>query len=123
VRTLKVVRIKGLSPLGKTFAKPSDFSLAGHSKGAFGIFGTKETRKIRAEFSGWAATNVREIRWHPTQKITKDTGEKVIATFELGSTVEFRRWILGFGRYAKVLNPKELAESIREELSDAAEAY
>ena len=123
VRTLKVARIKGLTRLDKTFEKPVDFSLAGHFQGAFGVFQTGEKQKIRVEFSGWAATNVREMQWHPSQKITKDAGDKVIAMFELGNTVEFKRWVLGFGGHARVLAPKSLVDDIRQELRRAVKSY
>ena len=116
VRTLKVARIKGLTRLDKAFERPGDFSLAGHFQGAFGVFQTGKKQKIRAEFTGWAATNVREMQWHPSQKIIKDGGEKVVATFELGNTVEFKRWLLGFGRHARIVSPKALVEDLREEI-------
>ena len=121
VRTLKVARIKGLTRLERGFEKPGDFSLAGHLQGAFGVFQTKKARKIKAEFTDWAATNVREMQWHPSQKIVKDDGKKVVATFDLGNTVEFKRWMLGFGRYARAVSPKSLATEIREEHRAAAE--
>lgn len=123
VRTLKVARIKGLTRLEKNFEKPADFSLAGHFQGAFGVFQTGKKQKIRAEFTGWAATNLREMQWHPSQQIAKDDGEKVVATFELGNTVEFKRWVLGFGRHARVLAPKNLADDLREELRLALDRY
>jgi len=121
VRTLKVARIKGLTRLDKTFDKPVDFSLAGHFQGAFGVFQTGKKQKIRAEFTGWAATNLREMQWHPSQQIVKDDGKKIIATFDLGNTVEFKRWVLGFGRYAKVVRPKSLVDDIRQEHIAAAD--
>ena len=121
VRTLKVARIKGLTRLEHIFEKPEDFSLAGHLQGAFGVFKTGKKQQIRVEFTGWAATNVREMQWHPSQKIVKDAGEKVVATFDLGSTVEFKRWVLGFGRYARVVKPQALADEIRQEHLAAAE--
>jgi len=120
VRTLKVARIKGLTRLEKTFEKPDDFSLASRFQGAFGVFQTGKKQKIRGEFTGWAATNLREMQWHPSQKIVKDDGDRVIATFELGNTVEFKRWMLGFGRHAKLTCPKALAQEIREEHLAAA---
>ena len=120
VRTLKVARIKGLTRLDKTFDRHGDFSLAGHFQGAFGVFQTGKKQKIRAEFTGWAATNVREMQWHSSQKITRDAGDKVVATFELGNTVEFKRWVLGFGRYARIASPKALADDIRQEHIAAA---
>ena len=123
VRTLKVARIKGLTRLDKTFDRPVDFSLAGHFQGAFGVFQTGKKQKIRAEFTGWAATNVREMQWHPSQKITKDAGDKVVATFELGNTVEFKRWMLGFGRYARITSPKALDEDLRDEIRSMTKNY
>lgn len=108
VRTLKVARVKGLTRLEKAFDKPDDFSLASHFRGAFGVFQTGKKQKIRAEFTDWAATNLREMQWHPSQKIVKDDGDRVIATFELGNTVEFKRWVLGFGGHATVVSPTDL---------------
>ncbi|MBL4702581.1 MAG: WYL domain-containing protein [Phycisphaeraceae bacterium] len=123
VRTLKVARINGITLLGKTFQKPTDFSLANHCQGAFGVFSAKNKQKIQVAFTGWAATNVREIQWHPSQKIRKDIKDKVVATFDLGNTVEFKRWLLGFGQNAKVQNPKRFANEIREELNAAMNIY
>jgi predicted DNA-binding transcriptional regulator YafY len=123
VRTLKVVRIKKLTGLNKSFERPSDFSLAGHLQATFGVFHAGKKQKIRAEFTGWAATNVRELLWHHSQKFVKDDGQRVVATFELGNTVEFKRWILGFGQHARVLAPKSLAEEIRSELQSAVNRY
>ncbi len=123
VRTLKVSRIKGLTRLDKTFEKPEDFSLAGHYQGAFGIFNAGKKQKIRAEFTGWAATNLREMQWHPSQKVVKDDGKKVIATFDLGNTVEFKRWVLGFGPCAKVSSPKALTNELRDEINNMFNNY
>lgn len=120
VRTLKVSRIKRLITSSKLFERPPDFSLDGHFQSAFGIFRADRQQKIRAEFTGWAATNVREMQWHGSQKLVKDDGDRVVATFELGSTIEFKRWILGFGRHAKVTSPKALADEMREEHLAAA---
>jgi len=109
--------------LDKTFEKPDDFSLASHFQGAFGVFQTGKKQKIRAEFTGWAATNLREMQWHPSQKIVKDGGERVVATFELGNTVEFKRWVLGFGPNALVLSPAKLVREIAKDISGASSKY
>ena len=94
----------------------------GASVGAvFGVFRTDTPQRIRAEFTGWAATNVREMQWHPSQRIVSDDGQTVTVTFDLGSTVEFKRWMLGFGRHARVTSPADLAEDIRQEHRIAAE--
>lgn len=123
VRTLKVARIKGLTRLEKPFEKPADFSLARHFQGAFGVFQTHKPRQIQVELTGWAATNIREMQWHPSQQIVKDDADGVVASFELGNTVEFKRWILGFGQHVRVLAPQALADEIHDELRKAASRY
>lgn len=129
VRTLKVSRLRDVRPTGRGFEKPATFSLARHTRGAFGVFspsergGDAEQQTIRVRFTGWAATNVREHRWHPSQRIVEDDGETVTATFELSSTVEFKRWLLGFGRHATVRAPESVAREIADELAAACGHY
>ena len=123
VRTLKVSRIRGLERTARTFERPAGFSLAAHTHGAFGIFGPGKFQTIRIKFTGWAATNVREQKWHHSQKIVKDTNDQLTAEFELSNTVEFKRWVLGFGRHAVVVKPKKLVNEITEELSEARATY
>lgn len=123
VRTLKVARIRKVEETDHTFEKPATFSLLAHTHGAFGVFGPGTLQTIRVRFSNWAATNVREHEWHPSQKIVTDDGDTVEAEFELSSTVEFKRWLLGFGRHALVRKPASLAREIAADLRDAAAAY
>lgn len=123
VRTLKVSRIAGLQRTDKTFERPLNFSLAAHTHGSFGIFGPGKYQTIRIRFTGWAATNLREQQWHHSQKIIKDTSKQLTAEFELSSTVEFKRWLLGFGRHAVVLKPKKLVKEIAKELMEAYGKY
>jgi predicted DNA-binding transcriptional regulator YafY len=123
VRTLKVSRMRSVEPTDRTFQKPSTFSLRKHTRGAFGVFGPGRFRTVRCAFTGWAATNVRENEWHRSQRIVEDDGPALTAEWELSSTVEFKRWLLGFGRHAKVLTPRELAREVAEEHAAAAESY
>jgi predicted DNA-binding transcriptional regulator YafY len=123
VRTLKVSRFQSVRPTGRSFEKPADFSLSAHMAGSFGVFSPGRTRTVRVAVTGWAATNVREQRWHESQRIVEDGAEQLLVEFRLDSTVEFKRWILGFGRFARVLQPDDLAGEIRDELRAAAEGY
>ena len=123
VRTLKVARFLGLELTSDTFEKPATFSLAAHTHGAFGVFGPGKFQTIRIRFTGWAATNVREHTWHPSQKIVKDTSKSLVATFELSDTTEFKRWLLGYGRHAVVLSPKPLVVEMAADLAEARQAY
>jgi predicted DNA-binding transcriptional regulator YafY len=109
------------------FQKPSTFSLKAYTTGAFGMFGSGKLQKITVSFTGWAATNVRELQWHPSQKIARDSsdgsGGLVVATFELSDTREFKRWLLGYGRYATVVSPDSLRADVRTELQANLATY
>ena len=127
VRTLKVVRFQGVELTAERFERPVTFSLASHMQGAFGIIRGEKIQTVKVRFTDWAATNVREQTWHPSQKILRDcsSGKQdcVVATFELSDTTEFRRWLLGFGRHAVVQAPRALANELKSEFRAACGAY
>jgi len=123
VRTLKVGRIRGLELTDERFERPDDFSLEAYLDGSFGIFSPGPMRTIEVRFTGWAATNLREHMWHPSQEIEKDSGAGLTARFRLSDTREFKRWLLGYGARAVVLKPKALREEMHEELCAACENY
>ena len=128
VRTLKVSRFIGVEMTAERFHKPETFSLKAYTYGSFGIFHSGKYRTIKVRFTGWAATNLREHKWHPSQKILKDCtrrdGEdRVEAEFELTDTTEFKRWLLGFGRHAVVLSPKSLANELKAEFNASCQSY
>ena len=123
IRTLKVARFLGAELTAETFEKPRTFSLKAWTHGAFGVFGPGKFQTIRARFTGWAATNVREHQWHTSQKTVKDKDGAITATFELSDTTEFKRWLLGFGRHAVVISPKALADELKAEFREACGSY
>lgn len=133
IRTLKVSRFHGVELTSRTFERPANFSLSAHLQGGFGIFSAGTPQTIKVRFTGWAATNVHEHQWHPSQKIARDCQDTlhngnpdddcIIATFELSDTREFKRWLLGFGRHAVVLSPKALATDLKAEFRATCDAY
>lgn len=116
IRTLRIDRIASVAALHQPFTRPSDFRLSDHFTGAFGVIQEGKPQRIVTEFSGWAAVNVREIQWHPSQRIVEDRDGKITAHFEITSTHEFKRWILGYGRFAQVLSPASLVDEVRVEV-------
>lgn len=116
VRTLRIDRIESAAVLQQPFSLPSNFRLSDHFTGAFGVIQEDKPQRIDVEFSGWAAVNVREIQWHASQQILKDKGGTVTARFEITSTHELKRWILGYGRHARVLRPASLADEMHDEV-------
>ncbi len=123
VRTLKFERIIEIENSNRHFNKPSAFSLRREMESSFGIMTSGKPQIIKVKFTGWAATNIREHKWHSSQEIIKDKDDYLIASFTLTNTIEFKRWILGFGQYATILTPKKLKMQIIDELSSTLKNY
>jgi predicted DNA-binding transcriptional regulator YafY len=60
---------------------------------------------------------------HESQKIVKETKDKVIFSFEVHPTCEFISMLLGFRDEVKVLAPKGLREKMKEILGSMIEEY
>ncbi len=123
VRTLKVSRVQAVQATDRRFERPADFSLQAYVDGSFGVFAAGALQTLEIRFTGWAATNVREHRWHPSQEIVTDTGKAVTARFRLSDTREFKRWLLGYGRHAVVLKPAVFRLEMRDEICTACDTY
>lgn len=123
VRTLKLTRFQSIRLSGDHFNRPGTFSLENYVKDSFGIISRGPVRTIRARLTDWAALNVREVKWHDSQRIVEAGNDHVVVEFNLSDTAEFKRWILGFGQHALVLEPQALADEVRSDLVEALQKY
>ena len=124
LRTYKVKRLAEVQTTKKTFQRPEDFSLEHCMRGSFGIMYKKiKPTTVRCEFRDWAARMLREQKWHRTQVIEQDSGNKLIASFLLDTTTEFMKWILGFGPLVRVLEPEEFKAEVMQSLNKTLGNY
>ncbi len=115
IRTFALSRMSALKTTARTFKPPTDFNLAQHLNGSFGVHSGNGTHEIRVEirFDAWAARLVRERTWHHTQQLTEtDAGLHLV--LRLNGLDEIHRWILSWGEHAEVLHPPELRTRIAE---------
>jgi len=75
----------------------------------------KRSSKVRIS-PGWARW-VGEKIWHESQKITKLPNGSLEMTFRVAGLDEIKRWVLSFGPECQVLEPEELKEMVRKDLS------
>jgi len=75
------------------------------------------------EFDSFAARLVAERKWHESQRVREKADGSIILELELGGLQEIERWILSWGKHARVLAPKELMTRIRAEASAIAKLY
>lgn len=123
LRTFALPRIKALKETGKSFKKPKDFSVNKELAGSFGVFSGKEKYNLKLEFDAFASQLIRERTWHASQKLKEKKDGTVELSMKLGSLPEVERWILSWSHHVKVLQPKELRESIKERVKLLSEEY
>lgn len=121
VRTFAVDRIRSLTPLEESFEIVEDLGdrLFGHSLGVH----DGDPERVEVEFSAGAAAYVTERVWHPSQAVTTQPDGSVLLSFDICTDTALRRWVLGFGREARVTAPGHLADAIAAELAEARSGY
>ena len=75
---------------------------------------------MKIRFSPWQATYIHERTWHPSQKIEAKPDGSIILTLRVADLGEVKRWLIGFGGEAEVLEPAELRKGIRVECARLA---
>jgi proteasome accessory factor B len=123
VRTFALPRMRKVSLTTKGFRRPADFSIDKVLRGSFGVFSSGKTHRIRLQFDPYAARLVAERTWHESQRIRSLPDGSIILQMELGGLEEIERWILSWGKHARVLAPKELATRVRDEASAILKLY
>ena len=115
IRCFVPTRILDVESTGKIFERPDSFTLDKYLADSFGVYKGDESYDIRVRFTKTVAPFIKEKNWHPTQQIKYLKNGSVELSLQLSHLSDIHRWILGWGSQAKVLAPKELAESVRAE--------
>ena len=113
IRTFVPARIQSAQPTGKTFIRTEKFSLDKRLRNSFGVHSGKGEFAVVIRFNPRAADYIREKKWHESQELRdlKDGGLEL--TLKLSSLAEIERWVLSWGGDARVLKPRELAQSVQ----------
>jgi predicted DNA-binding transcriptional regulator YafY len=121
VRTFAVERIKRASLQEETFEPLAELETDPFG-GSLGVHrGPTSTVKLR--FHPQVAASVKERTWHASQQFKDRADGSVVMTLDVSDDYALRSWILGFGRFVRVLAPASLVEWVREELEQTREQY
>ena len=119
LRVFAVERIRSVTPTNRRFEIPPDFDFEKFTQSAFNmIWG--ETQEVKIRFSPWQAKYIEERTWHPSQKIERQPDGSIIFTLKVADLGEVKRWLIGFGAEAEVLEPDGLKKEIAEECGQVA---
>jgi predicted DNA-binding transcriptional regulator YafY len=117
LRIFAVERMREVVVLRRRFTIRPGFNADEYLGKAWGMV-QGELVTVRVMFAPALARYIRERLWHPSQKLRDLPDGRVEMTVRVADTLEIRRWILGFGVEAEVVEPG----SLREALSSEAQA-
>ncbi|MEI6715288.1 MAG: WYL domain-containing protein [Verrucomicrobiota bacterium] len=124
LRIFSLTRMQDLNISAKRFERPPDFSAAEFLKNTFGVFRIEcEPQRVTIHFDAWAAASVREKVWHKTQTERTFEDGSIEITLNVSPTTEVERWVLGWGRHAKVMEPHSLADRVQEHAKMMLSSY
>jgi predicted DNA-binding transcriptional regulator YafY len=112
IRTFVPARMHDVTLTGKTFERPAKFSLEKRLHDSFGVVSGEGEFNVVIRFDEFAAGFIREKRWHASQQLRDLKRGGVELRMKLSSLAEVQRWVLSWGGHAKVISPKELANSV-----------
>lgn len=123
VRVLKLARFKSIEPQTKLFVKPRKFKVSDKIGRAWQLIPEGKIHQIELEFSPRVATNVMEVRWHPSQHNHLQPDGALRVTFEVDGLGEIAWWICGYAHQVRVIHPPELRARVSDMLKQALKHY
>jgi predicted DNA-binding transcriptional regulator YafY len=111
VITFKILRMISLSLTDREFRFPYDFSINKYMENTLDMITGKEY-EVEIQFFHPASVWVSEKLWLRNQKIQHMNDGSIIFEAKVRGLVDIKKWVLGFGRLAKVIGPKELIDEI-----------
>lgn len=122
-RKFLLQRIEELETTGQPFVYPESFDLTAYLKNSFGLFSGDDLHEVVIEFDTYAAAYIREKKWHASQTIEDLPLGAIRAAYSVNHLMDIQRWVLSWGSHAKVIRPKQLRESVMEEIRRLVEYY
>jgi predicted DNA-binding transcriptional regulator YafY len=122
VYTFALERIHSVEITSEFFDYPSDFDAAEFLNRPFGLF-MDDCFECRIWFSSRVAKYIRERPWSDNQKITENSDGSIILQMQTCGWFDVKRWVLSYGKDARVLEPEKMRMEILEEIKIIAESY
>jgi len=124
VRQFAVSRIEEWKVLReRRFVRDPDFSVVQYLSTGFLAERGDQAVEIEIWFDAYQARYMRGREFHPSQHIEERDDGSLIVRLSSGALDEVRRWVMSFGRHAKVITPASLVAEIAIEVAEVARLY
>lgn len=119
VRDFPLDQIRDAAIESSRFELPHDFDPERLVLGAFGPVPIEDRRRAVIEFDARVADEVRSRKHHPDQRVATARDGRVRLALPVGDRTALVRWILSYGSAARVIEPGDVREVVRDELRAA----
>lgn len=124
MRTFKIERVSQAQVKDERYVIPSEFDPQRLLANAWGvIWRDANSIEVVLHFSPNVAERVKESMWHHSQQITELPDGGCLYIVQVGSTMEMKPWVRGWGADVTVLKPAELRADIAAEARRTAANY
>jgi proteasome accessory factor C len=123
LRSFALNRIKTADIDDEKFQKVSQHDMESFFASSYGIFNGTAEHVAVINFSGIAAREVCDEKWHPKQEGEWINGDVYRLTFPYGNSHELEMDILKWGKYACVVEPEDLKENIKVKITEMMKIY
>lgn len=122
IRVLAVERIGQIKTTDAFFVYPADFDPEALLDRSFGMF-YDDPLEVKIWFSAGQAPYIRERQWAQEQKITKRKDGSIVLWLKTSGWYDVKKWVLSFGAEARVLEPANLQDKIKNEVEKMMKGY
>ena len=122
VRTFAVERISTAKVQETTFEPITELD-ADPFKNSLGVYRGGTTCQVQLRFHPQITPRVKDRTWHASQQFKDRKDGSTVMTLDVTDDYALRNWILGFGRFVKVLAPAQLVRWTEDELEAARQQY
>lgn len=122
IYTFALERIQSLEITSEPFDYPINFNAAEFLNRPFGLF-MDDCFESRIWFSEKVSKYIKERRWADNQKVNENDDGSIILEMQTCGWFDVKRWILSFGKDARVIEPEKMKNEIIEEAGQIAKNY
>ncbi len=123
IRWFRVDRIRKLEPKMDSFVCDPNFDRTQYLDQIFQHEVGDGAVEIEIEFDPATAPYIRERKWHPSQKLLEHPDESVTLTMTVSGLNDIKRWVLSYGKGARVLSPPKLIGMVKTEIAEMNSYY
>lgn len=122
IEIFNLSRINKVEITNEIYMKPSSFSLEEYWDKNITVF-REEQKEVKIRFCGKAISTIKKGIWCENQEIEEYEDGSVMLHMYVEDIGEIKKWIMGFGSDAEIIEPQELRTEIMDDIKLLVKKY